>query len=88
MKKYYDIRQVVVITSAIKFLADILGVSFEEVRDRIDAGFPELRELFERCCLKGYSIETIIARKLNDVAKDEGVNVRFIPPQFERRKHA
>ena len=88
MEKYYDIRQVVVITSAIKFLADILGVSFEEVRDRIDAGFPELRELFERCCMKGYSIETIIARKLNDVAIAEGVNVRFIPPQYERRNHA
>ena len=88
MKKYYDIRQVIAITSAIKFLADILGVPFEEVRDRIDANFPELRELFERCCMKGYSIETIIARKLNDVAKEEDVNVRFIPPQYERRNHA
>ena len=88
MKKYYDIRQVVVITSAIKFLADILGVPFEVVRDRIGANFPEFKELFERCCLKGYSIETIIARKLNDVAIAEGVNVRFIPPQYERRNHA
>lgn len=88
MKKYYDIRQVVVITSAIKFLADILGVPFEEIRDRIDAGFPELKELFEKCCMKGYSIETIIARKLNDVAIEEKTNVRFIPPQTERRNHA
>ena len=84
MKKHYDIYQIVTIGSAVEFLADKLNIPYEELAERAGATIVELRRLYQYCEIKGYAVETIMARRLNDIAREEGLNVRFGPGQITK----
>lgn len=87
MIKYYDILQIRDIKSAAYYLADEINVSREELLEILNLEtLPKLVKFLADCYDKNYSAAQIISRKLNDIAIDHNLMVRFIPPKDHRER--
>ena len=82
MIKYYDILQIRNITDAIYDLADEMNVDKKELDKYLNLEtFSKVLEFVEFCRARNYSVVQIMARKLNDIAIDNDLKIRFIPPK-------
>lgn len=82
MIKYYDILQIRNITDAIYDLADEMDVDKKELDKYLDLDtFVKVLDFVDYCRTRNYSVVQIMARKLNDIAIDNDLKIRFIPPK-------
>ena len=84
MTKHYDILQVRNITDAIHDLADEMGVNKKDLEIHLNLDtFSKVLDFVDYCRARNYSVVQIMARKLNDIAIDNNLRIRFIPPKKE-----
>lgn len=82
MVKYYDILQIRNITGAIYNLADEMGVDKKELYIDLNLDtFSKVLDFVDYCKTRNYSVVQIMARKLNDIAINNNLKIRFIPPK-------
>ena len=82
MIKYYDILQIRNITDAVHDLADEIGVTKKELETDLNLDtFSKVLDFVDYCRARNYSVVRIMARKLNDIAIDDDLKIRFIPPK-------
>lgn len=82
MVKYYDILQIRNITDAIYDLADEMNIEKKELDMRLNLDtFSKVLAFVDYCRSRNYSVVQIMARKLNDIAIDNDLRIRFIPPK-------
>lgn len=80
MIKYYDILQIRNITDAIHDLANEMNVDKKELDMYLNLDtFSKVLDFVDYCRVRNYSVVQIMARKLNDIAIDNDLKIRFIP---------
>ena len=83
IRKYYEIIEVQNIMTAISFLADSIETSALDIVIKMGLSGDLLRQY---CEIKGYFYDIVIARKLNDIAKEYDIPFRFSPKGYIKPK--
>lgn len=87
MLKYYDILQVRNIIRSLDYLANLINVDKRELRRSFGIGtVEESIQFLEYCGNRNFSATRIIARKMNDIAKQHNLMIRFVPEDDSWKK--